>query len=170
MRQDHFIFSSPPRPAIDRAPAQPAGPALFGWPFATLTLWARWQGTIMTLNALRRKRPATGRVRPPERASFAKPLSSCERPATKSKHSSTPLTRPDGFTAGANISASKWISTFPSTAASADRQSGPTARPMATSALLPLSRPVPYQPRPICLARQAPAPAGDGFGLTPSSG
>jgi hypothetical protein len=54
----------------------------------------------------------------PERVSFAKPLSSCERPATKSKHSSTPLTRPDGFTAGANSRASKWISTFLSTVAS----------------------------------------------------
>jgi len=55
---------------------------------------------------------------PPGRASFAEPLSNCERPATRSKHLSTLLTRRDGSTADANSHASKWTSTFPSMAAS----------------------------------------------------
>src|SRR5690349_1802294 len=63
------------------------------------------------------KRNGYRRNTQPQRASFAKPLSNCESAATKSKHSSAPLTRPDGFIAGVNDRASKWISTSPSTAA-----------------------------------------------------
>src|SRR6266545_6796967 len=117
MRQDHFISSSLPnahnRPGLRRH--QPTGPSRTT--FRSHLNLSLWQGTIMFTECAATKR--TGYWEYAARArEFCESVEQLRKTSNEVEAFIQPLTRPDGFTAGAHSRASKWISTFPSTAAS----------------------------------------------------